>query len=228
MKNEIQILNRLSFISESDVNLIDIDENSLRQKLTDRQHGNDFYGEVEDSRKKLEQYIKAVDREITKRRQVKDLLEQAKKYYDSLYEEANIVANAYTAFGKKVKNVEKKVDAKMIEMTKEEKSKSVANLLSDADLSPMPSPDFDAPSPVSDEDFDTSIKLPDDGDTTPTYHSGGQDTPPLSTVRGPNTAEYKGEQMSISEYLTKLAGQDQPSSATGKFLTTMHLVVLYH
>ena len=81
------------FSGESDVNLIDFDENSLRQKLTDRQHGNDFIGEVEDSRKKLEQYIKAVDREITKRRQVKDLLEQARKYYDSLHEEANIVAN---------------------------------------------------------------------------------------------------------------------------------------
>lgn len=82
------------FVSgESDVNLIDFDENSLRQKLTDRQHGNDFIGEVEDSRKKLEQYIKAVDREITKRRQVKDLLEQARKYYASLQEEASIVAN---------------------------------------------------------------------------------------------------------------------------------------
>ena len=46
------------FSGESDVNLIDFDENSLRQKLTDRQHGNDFIGEVEDSRKKLEQYIK--------------------------------------------------------------------------------------------------------------------------------------------------------------------------
>jgi len=99
---------KLKTLSESDVNLIDFDENSLRQKLTDRQHGNDFIGEVEDSRKKLEQYIKAVDREITKRRQVKDLLEQARKYYDSLHEEANIVANAYTSFGKKVKTVNKK------------------------------------------------------------------------------------------------------------------------
>ena len=160
---------------------------------------------------------------------MKDLLEQAKKYYDSLYEEANIVANAYTAFGKKVKNVEKKVDAKMIEIEGQEKSKSVASLLSDADLSPMPSPDFDAPSPISDDDFDTSIKLPEDGDTTPTYNSGGQDTPPLttSTVRGPNTAEYKGEQMSISEYLTKLAGQDQPSSVTGKFSTVVSFGIRY-
>ena len=48
---------------------------------------------VDESRKCLEDYIKAVDREITKRRQVKDLLEQAKKYYSSLYDEAEVVTN---------------------------------------------------------------------------------------------------------------------------------------
>ena len=84
----------------------------------------------------------------------------------------------------------------------------------------MPSPDFDAPSPISDDDTD-DFKLPDDGgDTTPTY-TGGQDTPPLPSTphrtgeRKPNTAEFQGEQMSISEYLTKLAGQDQPNPASG-------------
>ena len=75
------------------MNLVDFDEASIRQNLTDRQLGNDYIADIEDSRKKLELYIKAVDREITKRRQVKDLLEQAKKYYDSLYDEANIVTN---------------------------------------------------------------------------------------------------------------------------------------
>ena len=84
---------KLKTLSDSDVNLVDFDEASIRQNLTDRQLGNDYIADIEDSRKKLELYIKAVDREITKRRQVKDLLEQAKKYYDSLYDEANIVTN---------------------------------------------------------------------------------------------------------------------------------------
>lgn len=84
---------KLKTLSESDINLVDFDEVALRQNLKDRQHGNDYINEVEESRKRLEQYIKAVDREITKRRQVKDLLEQAKKYYDSLYDEAAIVTN---------------------------------------------------------------------------------------------------------------------------------------
>ena len=106
-----------------------------------------------------------------------------------------------------------------------------------ADLSPMPSPDFDAPSPISDDDTD-DFKLPDDGgDTTPTYTGpGGQDTPPLPSTpnrtgeRKPNTAEFQGEQMSISEYLTKLAGQDQPNPASGTltffFLVTESIAVL--
>ena len=119
---------------------------------------------------------------------------------------------AYSSFGKKVKTVHKKLDVKMEEING---NKSVASLLSDADLSPMPSPDFDAPSPEPD-DNENDIKLPDDGDTTPTYTtgSGGPGTPPLPPLRGPNTAEFEGEKMSISEYLTKLAGQDQPSSAS--------------
>lgn len=86
---------KLKTVSEADLEDI-LDEASVRQKLKDRQHGNDCIQEVEDGRKKLEDYIKAVDREISKRRQVKDLLEQAKKYYDSLYGEANIVATVST------------------------------------------------------------------------------------------------------------------------------------
>ena len=49
-----------------------------RQGLKDRQHGNDFIGEVEDGRKKMEQYIKALEREISKRKQVIELLTQVR------------------------------------------------------------------------------------------------------------------------------------------------------
>lgn len=89
---------KLKTLSESDVNLVEFDEASIRQSLTDRQHGNDYINDIEKSKKNLELYIKAVDREITKRRQVKDLLEQAKKYYDSLYDEANIVTTVSIHF----------------------------------------------------------------------------------------------------------------------------------
>ena len=40
----------------------------------------------------MEAYIRALEKEIAKRRQVVELLTQGKKYYDSLQGEADIVA----------------------------------------------------------------------------------------------------------------------------------------
>lgn len=93
---------------------------------------------------------------------------------------------AYTSFGKKVKTVQKSLETRIPDL-ESGGSKSVASLLSEADLSPMPSPDYDAPSPEPDDD--TELKLPDE-----------------------KPEVFPEEQMSISEYLTKLAGQDQPQN----------------
>ena len=188
--------------ADGNIDLVDFDDEKIRSNLKDRQHGNDYISQVEDSRKKLEAYIKAVDREITKRRQVKDLLDQAKKYYDSLYDEANIVTNAYTSFGKKVKNVQKKLDTKMqselkSSPKKKRKKDSVESLLSQADLSPIPSPDYDAPSPEPDDQL--TLKLPDEIDQD---HQSGESTPPLPPMAPSASMDNN---MSISEYLTQLA-----------------------
>ena len=86
--------------------------------------------EFEDGTKRMEQYIKAMKREITKRRQVDisyslvviftllyfqviQLLGQGKKYYDILFGEADIVANDYSIFVNRVKKVEMKLAEKM-------------------------------------------------------------------------------------------------------------------
>ena len=198
---------KLKSVTENgdNIDLVDFDDEKIRQNLKDRQHGNDYISQVEDSRKKLEAYIKAVDREITKRRQVKDLLDQAKKYYDSLYDEANIVANAYTSFGKKVKNVQKKLEPKLqselkSSPKKKRKKDSVESLLSQADLSPIPSPDYDAPSPEPDDQL--TLKLPDEIEVD--HHQLGDTTPPLPPMGGPQAASMDNN-MSISEYLTQLA-----------------------
>ena len=58
----------------------------------------DFIHEVDEGTQRLEQYIKAVDREINKRRQVIELLTLGSKYYESLLGEANIVANVSLYF----------------------------------------------------------------------------------------------------------------------------------
>lgn len=60
---------KLKTLKENEVDLIDVD--SLRQSLKDRQHGNDFINDFEEGAKRMEQYIKALEREINKRRQVR-------------------------------------------------------------------------------------------------------------------------------------------------------------
>ena len=88
-----------------------------------------------------------MEREITKRRQVIELLGQGKKYYDSLYGEAEIVATAYSNFGQRVKKVAVKLSERRTELSNSE--------------SPVPSPDYDAPSPAGSGD-EMEIRLPDE------------------------------------------------------------------
>ena len=60
-------------LKEGELDLSDVE--NLRQGLKDRQHGNDFIGDFEEGRKRVEQYIKALEREVAKRRQVVELLQ---------------------------------------------------------------------------------------------------------------------------------------------------------
>ncbi len=84
---------KLKTVREAEPALLDVDMEQIRQEnLKDRQHGNDFIGDFEEGRKKMEQYVKAVEKEIAKRRQVIELLAQGRKYYESLNDEAEIVA----------------------------------------------------------------------------------------------------------------------------------------
>ena len=62
-------------------------------------------------------------------------LGQGKKYYESVFGEAEIVATAYSNFGNRVNKVKQKLSEKMPELGR-----------SGSD-SPVPSPDYDAPSP---------------------------------------------------------------------------------
>lgn len=64
---------RSKTLKESDFDLADVDR--LRTNLKDRQHGNDFIAKFEDGRKRVEHYIKALEREVSKRRQVVELLQ---------------------------------------------------------------------------------------------------------------------------------------------------------
>ena len=69
--------------------------------------------------------------------QVIELLGQGKKYYDSVFGEAEIVATAYHNFGNRVNKVKVKLGEKIPELGNKAPSES-----------PVPSPDYDAPSPA--------------------------------------------------------------------------------
>ncbi len=68
---------RSKTLKDSEVDLADVDR--LRQTLKDRQHGNDFISEFEEGRKRVESYIKALERELSKRRQVVELLQNVRE-----------------------------------------------------------------------------------------------------------------------------------------------------
>ena len=87
---------KIKTLRQSDLDLNDMD--GLRQKMKDREHGTDFISEVDEGQKSMEQYIKALERELTKRRQVIDLLSQGNTYYKSLLDEATIVATVNTKY----------------------------------------------------------------------------------------------------------------------------------
>ncbi|XP_040572033.1 uncharacterized protein [Lepeophtheirus salmonis] len=141
---------KLKTLKDSEINIMDID--SLRQTLKDRQDGNDFISDFEKSTNKMQDYIKAIDKELGKRRKVIELLSNGGKYYESLLGEANIVANAYTNFEKRLLNLKRKLGEKIPDLEQNPPPPPVTD-----SLSPIPSPDYDAPSPVNDE---YELKLP--------------------------------------------------------------------
>ena len=127
-------------------------------------------------------------------------LGQGKKYYESVFGEAEIVATAYSNFGNRVNKVRQKLSEKMPELGR-----------SGSD-SPVPSPDYDAPSPegescarevrgqgvlVSGSDDEMEIKLPDEG--------GSDLSSRLSGMNYENFATPSKDKYSISEFLTKMA-----------------------
>lgn len=105
--------------------------------LADRRHVEEVEREVNDSRTKLENYVKSLNSEIKARSVLIQVLDQSSAFYHNQRGEVKVVANAYRNFGNRIKTMKKKL---------EELTKTLP--------SPMPSPDVNAPSPgPADEDF---------------------------------------------------------------------------
>ena len=59
----------------------------------DRAHGKDFCQEFEGACSKMDEYVKCVEKELSDRNELIELLEQSELYYEAQYGEAKIVAN---------------------------------------------------------------------------------------------------------------------------------------
>ncbi|XP_040062154.1 regulation of nuclear pre-mRNA domain-containing protein 2 isoform X2 [Ixodes scapularis] len=125
---------------------MDVSSSEVLRKFKDRSHGQQFQKDFEDATRCLEEYIKALEREMAERTEMTEMLEEAKVYYDSQHGEARIVATAYKNFGSRVKGLKRKLEAKMKTLP-----------------SPVPSPTPDAPSPTNSDD--DALLLPPPQDT---------------------------------------------------------------
>uniref|UniRef100_T1JFR8 Regulation of nuclear pre-mRNA domain-containing protein 2 n=1 Tax=Strigamia maritima TaxID=126957 RepID=T1JFR8_STRMM len=117
---------------------IDVSSTETLRQLKDRANGDKFSKEFEDATAKMGEYIQTLEKEVSDRASVVELLEKAEKFYDNQRGEAKIVANAYKNFASRVKNLKRKLS-------------EMKNGLP----SPVPSPTTDAPSPV-DSDSDVA------------------------------------------------------------------------
>ncbi|KAL0099738.1 hypothetical protein PUN28_019860 [Cardiocondyla obscurior] len=157
---------RLRDLRESNIDIESADE--LRSSLKDRRRVEDAEKEIDLVARNVENYVRALEAEIRERRQVVELLEQADQFYETQRGEVKIVTNAYRNFGSRVKNLKKKLDE-----------------LLPTFVSPIPSPDINAPSPSPDSD----IELPGDETQSVNNQSGIIDVAPPS-IYGSYSHEY--------------------------------------
>ncbi|XP_033331838.1 uncharacterized protein LOC117223588 isoform X1 [Megalopta genalis] len=134
---------RLRDLRESNIDVENAEE--LCASLKDRRRVEDAEKEVDLAVRNVENYVRALEAEIRERTQVLELLEQADQFYETQRGEVKIVTNAYRNFGSRVKNLKKKLDELLPTL-----------------VSPIPSPDINAPSPSPDSDID----LPGDENQT--------------------------------------------------------------
>ncbi|XP_068980882.1 uncharacterized protein [Bombus flavifrons] len=126
---------RLRDLRDSNIDIENAEE--LCASLKDRRRVEDAEKEVDLAVRNVENYVRALEAEIRERTQVLELLEQADQFYETQRGEVKIVTNAYRNFGSRVKNLKKKLDELLPTL-----------------VSPIPSPDINAPSPSPDSDIE--------------------------------------------------------------------------
>ncbi|XP_017885983.1 uncharacterized protein LOC108628512 isoform X2 [Ceratina calcarata] len=156
---------RLRDLRDSNIDIENAEE--LCASLKDRRRVEDAEKEVDLAVRNVENYVRALEAEIRERTQVLDLLEQADQFYETQRGEVKIVTNAYRNFGSRVKNLKKKLDELLPTL-----------------VSPIPTPDINAPSPSPDSD----IELP--GEETQSQNQLGMIDVALPSIYGSYSHDY--------------------------------------
>ncbi|XP_075535948.1 uncharacterized protein LOC142571468 isoform X1 [Dermacentor variabilis] len=170
---------------------------------TDRSHGQQFQKDFDEATRCLEEYIKALEKEVSERTELISMLEDAKVYYDSQNGEARIVASAYKNFGNRVKGLKKKLEAK---------TKTLP--------SPVPSPTPDAPSPTNSDD---GLQLPAIQETgsepateeAPLTDNGAVIDSPCSAPSPGSAPSPEGSPVGLSPVVPETGDSGTTSNATG-------------
>ncbi|KAH8041388.1 hypothetical protein HPB51_014669 [Rhipicephalus microplus] len=160
-KVEIETSTKLTNLTSRNM---DVSSSEVLRKFKDRTHGQQFQKDFDEATRCLEEYIKALEKEVAERNELIRMLEDAKVYYDSQNGEARIVASAYKNFGNRVKALKKKLEAK---------TKTLP--------SPVPSPTPDAPSPTNSDD---GLQLPAIQETAEYSTPDAEVEAPLMTDNG--------------------------------------------
>ncbi|KAH6937980.1 hypothetical protein HPB50_006072 [Hyalomma asiaticum] len=177
-----------------------------QQKITMfyRSHGQQFQKDFDEATRCLEEYIKALEKEVLERTELIGMLEDAKVYYDSQNGEARIVASAYKNFGNRVKGLKKKLEAKIKTLP-----------------SPVPSPTPDAPSPTNSDD---GLQLPAIQETAeysapdaeaPLTDNGAVIDSPCSAPSPGSAPSPEGSPVGLSPVVPGTADSGTTSNATG-------------
>lgn len=116
----------------------------VRANVKSRAQSRVFVHELEQCVEAVQSYVAALDCEIRLRGEFIEQLERAEIYYETQRNDAKVVSMAYKNFGRRLRDLKKRLE------------EALPNL---AVLSPVPSPDIDAPSPTGSDDL---LDLPDE------------------------------------------------------------------
>ena len=99
--------------AQLDAGRLDSNVSEALRHLKDREHGSEFKQQFEDACAKLEEYVVALEREVTERARLTDNLRIAQAYYEAQFGDVKVVVTAYRRYGQMIEKMKHRLVAKM-------------------------------------------------------------------------------------------------------------------